>query len=73
MFHYALKPDGLLMLGSADTPGHFNELFAPMSGAGRIYRRLDASIQRVANYFPTRVSSVSIPIRQRDPTPIHER
>ena len=61
LFHYALKNGGLLMLGSADTPGHFNELFAPMTGAGRIYRRLDASIHRVANYFPTRVNSVSIP------------
>jgi two-component system CheB/CheR fusion protein len=61
LFHYALKTGGLLMLGSADTPGHFNELFAPTSGTGRIYRRLDASIHRVANYFPTRVSSVSIP------------
>lgn len=61
LFHYALKPDGLLMLGSADTPGHFNELFAPMTSAGRIYRRLDASIHRVANYFPTRVNSVSVP------------
>ncbi|WP_229213225.1 MULTISPECIES: chemotaxis protein CheB [unclassified Duganella] len=61
LFHYALKTGGLLMLGSADTPGHFNELFAPVTGGGRIYRRLDASIHRVANYFPTRVSSVSIP------------
>ncbi|NVD72721.1 PAS domain-containing protein [Duganella sp. BJB1802] len=61
LFHYALKTGGLLMLGSADTPGHFNELFVPVTGAGRIYRRLDASIHRVANYFPTRVSSVSIP------------
>jgi len=59
LFHYALKTGGMLMLGSADTPGHFNDLFAPMQGAGRIYRRLDASIQRVANYFPTRVTSVS--------------
>jgi len=61
LFHYALKTGGLLMLGSADTPGHFTELFAPMTGAGRIYRRLDASTHRVANYFPTRVSSVPIP------------
>jgi two-component system CheB/CheR fusion protein len=59
LFHYALKNEGMLMLGSADTPGHFNELFAPMQGAGRIYRRLDASIHRVANYFPTRVNSGS--------------
>jgi two-component system CheB/CheR fusion protein len=62
LFHYALKTDGLLMLGSADTPGQFNELFAPMHGAGRIYRRLDASTHRVANYFPTRVTSVSATI-----------
>ena len=61
LFHYALKTGGLLMLGSADTPGHFTELFAPCTGGGRIYRRLDASIHRVANYFPTRVSGVSIP------------
>jgi two-component system CheB/CheR fusion protein len=61
LFHYALKTGGLLVLGSADTPGHFNELFTPMAGAGRIYRRLDASTHRVANYFPTRVTSVSIP------------
>jgi two-component system CheB/CheR fusion protein len=61
LFHYALKTDGVLLLGSADTPGHFNELFAPMHGASRIYRRLEASIHRVANYFPTRVTSVSAP------------
>ncbi|GJI99697.1 chemotaxis protein CheR [Duganella rhizosphaerae] len=61
LFHYALKPEGLLMLGSADTPGNFHELFAPTTSAGRIYRRLDASVHRVANYFPTRVNSVSLP------------
>jgi two-component system CheB/CheR fusion protein len=27
LFHYALRTGGLLMLGSADTPGHFSELF----------------------------------------------
>ena len=60
LFHYALKTGGLLMLGSADTPGHFHELFAPLTGAGRIYQRLEASTHRAANFFPTRVSSVSI-------------
>lgn len=61
LFHYALRTGGLLMLGSADTPGHFNELFVPLAGAGRIYRRQDASIHRVANYFPTRVNNVATP------------
>ncbi|WP_295999868.1 chemotaxis protein CheB [Rugamonas sp.] len=61
LFHYALKDRGLLMLGSADTPGRFNDLFSPLSGNGRIYRRLDASVQRVAHYFPTRDASVVLP------------
>lgn len=62
LFHYALKNGGLLMLGSADTPGRFNDLFAPLAGTGRIYRRLDASVQRVANYFPTRETGVVLPL-----------
>jgi two-component system CheB/CheR fusion protein len=61
LFHYALKPDGLLVLGSADTPGSYNELFAPVPGNGRIYRRLDASTQRVANYFPTKITKAAQP------------
>jgi two-component system CheB/CheR fusion protein len=61
LFHYALKPDGVLLLGSAETPGEFTELFAPMNGAARVYRRLEASINHVASYFPTRVSNGSAP------------
>ena len=61
LFHYALKPEGLLVLGSADTPGSYNELFTPVPGCGRIYRRLDASTQRVANYFPTKIAKTAQP------------
>jgi two-component system CheB/CheR fusion protein len=61
LFHYALKPEGLLVLGSADTPGSYNELFTPVPGCGRIYRRLDASTQRVANYFPTKIAKAAQP------------
>lgn len=61
LFHYALKPEGLLVLGSADTPGSYNELFSPVPGCGRIYRRLDASTQRVANYFPTKIAKAAQP------------
>ncbi len=61
LFHYALKPEGLLVLGSADTPGSYTELFTPVPGCGRIYRRLDASTQRVANYFPTKIAKAAQP------------
>ncbi|MBA5604587.1 PAS domain-containing protein [Duganella sp. FT3S] len=59
MFHYAINPGGLLILGSADTPGRYSDLFAPLPGCGQIYRRLDSPIQMVTHYFPTRVGSVS--------------
>nr|WP_233410899.1 chemotaxis protein CheB [Rugamonas sp. CCM 8940] len=61
LFHYALKPDGLLVFGSADTPGRFTELFTALPGAGRIYQRQDASRHRVAHYFPTRVANIPVP------------
>ncbi|WP_375539998.1 CheR family methyltransferase [Rugamonas brunnea] len=69
MFHYAIKPDGLLILGSADTPGRYADLFVPLPGSGRIYRRLDGAIPRVTHYFPTRVSSVSLPNPSETRTP----
>jgi two-component system CheB/CheR fusion protein len=61
LFHYALNKEGMLLLGSAETPGEFSELFAPLNGAAHIYRRLEASIHYVASYFPTRLSSVTAP------------
>jgi chemotaxis methyl-accepting protein methylase len=41
LFHYSLIPGGLLFLGSAETIGGATELFAPLSGKCRIYRRTD--------------------------------
>jgi two-component system CheB/CheR fusion protein len=60
LFHYALKPDGVLVLGSADSPGSFTDLFAP-DGNGRVYRRLAGPPRRIANYFPTRVAVAASP------------
>jgi two-component system CheB/CheR fusion protein len=70
LFHYALKPDALLVLGSADTPGRFNELFAPLAGNSRVYRRLDADPGRVTSYFPTRVASAALPVVHQSSVPI---
>lgn len=49
----------MLLLGSADTPGQFTELFAPLQGVSRIYQRLDASTHRLVHYFPTKVAAVA--------------
>ncbi|MEI6669906.1 MAG: chemotaxis protein CheB [Acidobacteriota bacterium] len=39
LFHYALKPGGVLFLGSSETVGDFDELFAGVDRKAKIYRR----------------------------------
>ena len=51
LFHYSLKPGGILFLGSAETVGVDTELFAPVDGNARLYRRLETAVPLVE--FPT--------------------
>lgn len=39
LFHYTLRADGILLLGSSETVGTFNQLFAPIDSALRLYVR----------------------------------
>jgi two-component system CheB/CheR fusion protein len=39
MFHYALKPDGILFLGSSETTSGFEDLFVPIDKKWKVYRR----------------------------------
>ena len=39
LFHYSLNPGGILFLGSAETIGDFTDLFAPLDGKSRLFRR----------------------------------
>jgi chemotaxis methyl-accepting protein methylase/PAS domain-containing protein len=54
LFYYALKHDGLLLLGSAETIGNFGHLFAPLDNKTRIFRRLDQSQPVTGLDFPAR-------------------
>jgi PAS domain S-box-containing protein len=38
LFHYSLNPGGILFLGSAESVGHFSDLFVPLSGKSRLFR-----------------------------------
>jgi chemotaxis methyl-accepting protein methylase/PAS domain-containing protein len=40
IFHYALNPGSLLLLGSAETIGTMSELFIPISNKARLFKRL---------------------------------
>ncbi|MCL7487697.1 MAG: PAS domain-containing protein [Desulfobulbaceae bacterium] len=53
VFHYSLKPDGLLFLGSSESIGQAHELFAILDKKGKIYRRKPASaVGRPVLSFP---------------------
>jgi two-component system CheB/CheR fusion protein len=43
LFHYSLNSGGILVLGSAETIGTATDLFTPLAGKSRIYRKLDTS------------------------------
>lgn len=45
LFHYALKPGGLLFLGSSESVGTFGHLFATVDRKWKIYRRLEVPIE----------------------------
>ena len=41
-FHYALKPDGVLMLGASETVGRHTDLFAALDKRAKVYGKLKA-------------------------------
>jgi two-component system, chemotaxis family, CheB/CheR fusion protein len=43
IFHYSLKPGGLLFLGPSETIGNFTDLFEVIDKRWKIYRRKDAA------------------------------
>jgi len=54
LFHYSLKPGGILMLGSAESIGNFTELFAPVDAKARLFQRSSSPLLSFALEFPTR-------------------
>ncbi len=41
LFHYSLRNGGVMLLGSSETVGRFNQLFAPLESKLRVYLRQD--------------------------------
>lgn len=63
LFHYSLKPGGVLMLGSAETIGSFTDLFVPLESKARLFRRNDSLTRPTSLEFPTR----DLPTRTESP------
>jgi two-component system CheB/CheR fusion protein len=52
LFHYCLKPGGILFLGSSESIGEFGNLFTPLDSKWKIFQRneLDSATQFTADY-----------------------
>ncbi len=57
LFHYSLSPGGILFLGSAETIGGAAELFAPLSGKSRLFRRTESAPRIEPVEFPASFSA----------------
>ena len=53
LFHYSLNPGGILFLGSAETIGDFTDLFAPLDGKSRLFRRTESVLRPEQIVFPS--------------------
>jgi len=52
LFHYSLNPGGFLFLGNAETVGTFTNLYKPLAGKTRLYRRQDSALATEPIDFP---------------------
>ena len=52
LFHYALRPGSVLVLGEAETIGRSSSLFAPLDQKSRLYRRNDGAAAAGSVDFP---------------------
>ncbi|MBT8341875.1 MAG: PAS domain S-box protein, partial [Desulfatitalea sp.] len=53
LFHYTLNPDGILMLGTAETIGEFTDLFQPVDTKWKVFRRKEGLSGAVIDYAGT--------------------
>jgi chemotaxis methyl-accepting protein methylase len=57
LMHYSLNPGGVLILGNSESVGSFTDLFEPLEGKSRIYRRLETAFRAEPVDFPSTFST----------------
>jgi two-component system, chemotaxis family, CheB/CheR fusion protein len=86
-FHYALRPDGFLFLGTSETIGRFSDLFTPIDKKHRVFqRRSDGTpsipppmmfnnfkLETAAEFIPRRLASGGAALRQAAESQVLER
>lgn len=58
LFHYALNPGGVLLLGSAETIGNHNHLFNPINHKARLFQRSGKAGPVTGLFFPGRLPTI---------------
>jgi chemotaxis methyl-accepting protein methylase len=53
LFHYALNPSGILILGNAESIGNFTSLFSPLEPRLRLFSRTEVALDADLVEFPT--------------------
>ncbi|GFO66991.1 chemotaxis protein CheR [Geomonas limicola] len=69
LFHYSLKPGGLLFLGSAESVGNGEALFRPAGGKSKLFWRSDSVLPKGVITFPTALTSQHTFWPQEHPMP----
>ncbi|WP_419803095.1 CheR family methyltransferase [Mucilaginibacter sp.] len=66
IYHYSLKPKGILLMGPAETIGGFTDMFAPIDPKWKIFERREGSVYspKVID-FPFNVSKQTINISKK--------
>ena len=59
LFHYALKPGGLLLLGASETIGERSDLFRPLDRQWKIFRREESAVEPNPALFPAGTVSLT--------------
>jgi len=60
VFHYSLKPNGILLLGNSETIGSNTNLFTSLNNKARLYQRLDADDSALLVNFPLSFNATPI-------------
>ncbi len=68
LFHYTLRPGGVLMLGSSETIGGFTDLFEVLDQKWKIFGRQEAPPTMLQNVKFPHGPATAIPIRNIAPT-----
>jgi len=64
LFHYSVRPGGVLLLGGSETVGRAQALFTPLSAKSRLYLRSEAGLNAKAIDFPVKRPASSPPHTQ---------